>query len=575
MGFIIQGDGQRIAESFDGEPENAPLLVVDYHEPAVPYLVAIGAPLEFSTLPGALSVEKSYMVSGYQLTDDIDILAPADFEISTASGSSFGSSVTLLESGGIVPPTTIYVRFGRFSAGTSSGSLSHTSGGAGARNFAISGTAAIPFETASFQQNLAAYTGTVDTFLDATIPTSNHSTNTVLEVDSVPERHILLRFENVFGNGPSQIPLGATIESASLRIDVTAPSEEGAALHRMLQTWNDTDTWNTWGSGIDTNGLEAATISESGSDGSPEGTTSIDVMPDLQAWSDGDANHGWAWLRESGDDGWNFSSSEGGNPPKLTVAFTFGGAPDAEYDSDPVGGSTIDFADVQITVKSADAILNISNLGGADLTLSCSLGGANPGSFSHTACPPTLAPSVSVDITLNCTPGVINAHAATFDVVSNDADETNVSYNLSCNGIAPEIDPTPVAGSTLAFGDNAVGVASAGQSVLVENTGTTPLTLACAVSGAAPGSYNLTACPASIAASANVTVNCQPGSIGAQNASLDLSSNDADEAELSFGLTCNGTGAEFGSSPAAGANFDFGGVSVSTNSTISPIQGQQ
>jgi len=107
------------------------------------FITLTGVPLaEFSSLPGAPSAEQIYTVAGNGLTDDIVITAPSDFEISLTSGSGFASSLTLPQSGGSVPETTIYVRFNRGTEGTSSGEITHSSGGVVYRNVAVTGTAA-------------------------------------------------------------------------------------------------------------------------------------------------------------------------------------------------------------------------------------------------------------------------------------------------------------------------------------------------------------------------------------------------------------------------------------------------
>lgn len=64
------------------------------------------------------SGEQSFTVEGTNLTDDISISTPADYEISETSGSGFGTSITLTQSGGTVTTTTIYVRL---EAGLSTG----------------------------------------------------------------------------------------------------------------------------------------------------------------------------------------------------------------------------------------------------------------------------------------------------------------------------------------------------------------------------------------------------------------------------------------------------------------------
>ena len=123
------------------------------------------------------------------------------------------------------------------------------------------------------------------TRLQAGSPDANNSLATTLVVDRSPEQHILLRFDNIFGSNTGQIPPGSIILSAQLEINVTNSSVQGALLHRMLQTWSDTDTWSIWGSGINPNGTEAEIVANSSSGGSGTGFFAIDVTPDLQVWS--------------------------------------------------------------------------------------------------------------------------------------------------------------------------------------------------------------------------------------------------------------------------------------------------
>ncbi|MFP4664963.1 MAG: hypothetical protein ACLFM1_11100, partial [Bacteroidales bacterium] len=56
------------------------------------------------------SAEQTFTAEGSNLTDDITLTAPTNYEISETSGGGFGSSITLTESGGSVTTTTIYAR---------------------------------------------------------------------------------------------------------------------------------------------------------------------------------------------------------------------------------------------------------------------------------------------------------------------------------------------------------------------------------------------------------------------------------------------------------------------------------
>lgn len=65
----------------------------------------------FSYFVGAgPSTNQTFTCSGANLTNDITLTAPADYEISTSSGSGFGASLTLTQAAGTVSSTTIYVR---------------------------------------------------------------------------------------------------------------------------------------------------------------------------------------------------------------------------------------------------------------------------------------------------------------------------------------------------------------------------------------------------------------------------------------------------------------------------------
>ncbi|MDD5710196.1 MAG: hypothetical protein PHC77_06685 [Candidatus Marinimicrobia bacterium] len=58
------------------------------------------------------SAEQNFTVSGQDLTGDITLTPPSNYEISTGSGAAFSAAnpITLTESGGTLSATTIYVR---------------------------------------------------------------------------------------------------------------------------------------------------------------------------------------------------------------------------------------------------------------------------------------------------------------------------------------------------------------------------------------------------------------------------------------------------------------------------------
>lgn len=87
------------------------------------------------------SAYQAYTVSGSNLSEDITVTAPTNYEISISSGSGYGASLTLTESSGTVTTTTIYVRLkaGLGVAAYNGEVISHTSG-ATTKNVTCSGS---------------------------------------------------------------------------------------------------------------------------------------------------------------------------------------------------------------------------------------------------------------------------------------------------------------------------------------------------------------------------------------------------------------------------------------------------
>ena len=238
---------------------------------------------------------------------------PQSFDVPTSSNGVFVDGVH-------------YTRFTGLSGDTT---LTH----AHMSSFQIVEAAAIPksYTVALFQQGADSYSGTVDTCLQENRPAVDNSLAAELSVDtddpggSGLASQVLLRFDNIFGDGSGQIPTGpgVTITSARLELTTTNPGN-GGALHRMLQPWSDSDTWDLLHGGVQANGVEAFPIADlvAGENGGVAvNVSSFDVTVSLQAWlADPESNLGWAFLPFEGD-GWDFYSAEGAAPPRLIVNY--------------------------------------------------------------------------------------------------------------------------------------------------------------------------------------------------------------------------------------------------------------
>lgn len=180
-------------------------------------------------------------------------------------------------------------------------------------------------ETLTFQSGRNGYSGTVDTHLQEASPSADNGAASTVNVDTNDPHgtgqavHALLRFDDIVGDGSGQVPVGATVQSATLTLQ-TVDRGSGATLHRMLRNWSERDSWNSLGGGVQADGDEAVSSSDVNTGRVSTGTTTLNVTTSVRAWVGGSANYGWAFLPLGGN-GWDFSSAEGSTPPRLTVSF--------------------------------------------------------------------------------------------------------------------------------------------------------------------------------------------------------------------------------------------------------------
>jgi hypothetical protein len=86
------------------------------------------------------SLEKTFSVEGINLTADVDVSAPTDFEISLTSEGTFTSAVALTQTGGTLASTPVYVRLkASLGVNTYAGDATVSSAGTDAKTVALSG----------------------------------------------------------------------------------------------------------------------------------------------------------------------------------------------------------------------------------------------------------------------------------------------------------------------------------------------------------------------------------------------------------------------------------------------------
>ncbi len=245
---------------------------------------------------------------------------------------------------------------------------------------------------AVFQQGLSNYAGQEDTVLYSRTPDVNSGTEGSISPDQQDANGVrqgLVKFNDIFGNGAGQIPFGATINSATLIVDVVNDSNSSMlmSLYRMQQDWSEsTATWNSFGAipGVQASEGEASDLPPDAvlfdSDTSAENPLTagrFDVTRSLEYWASGAPNFGWL-IESAATNGWDFRTKESAQSQRPRLEITFN-AP----------ASTADFQFLNTEVMHAEghtgtttALVEVARLGdisaAASINYTVVAGGSNP-----------------------------------------------------------------------------------------------------------------------------------------------------------------------------------------------------
>ena len=173
---------------------------------------------------------------------------------------------------------------------------------------------------ATFQNGAAGYTAARDTHIRDDFPNNTYDTTTPLTVDldtsataGNQSAQSLVRFDNLIGVAPGQIPTDATILSAKLKLFAVASTGNTVnpiEVHRMLKDWTTSATWSSIGNGVHPDNLTASATPDFAYNPKVAGEPFFfDVSDSVQQWLDGAPNYGWALLPTGADD-YTFQSSE-------------------------------------------------------------------------------------------------------------------------------------------------------------------------------------------------------------------------------------------------------------------------
>jgi len=200
----------------------------------------------------------------------------------------------------------------------------------------------IPKTTTSFQEGTNGYTGQFDKAVGLAVNTLGSTvSNYFLDgrpSNASPDINGLLRFDNLFGNGPGQIPPGAEVIDARLFITTSTvgSAETGGPwiVDRLVVPVDANTTYASLGGDPNTatyDGFEGARGASSGIPVAGFGAQAAgqvgeaDVTELVQAWVDGEPNHGFSIISGGTTDGWSYNTVGNPNPvlrPRLQVTYT-------------------------------------------------------------------------------------------------------------------------------------------------------------------------------------------------------------------------------------------------------------
>lgn len=165
-----------------------------------------------TTITGTVSAAQTYTVSGSNLTADVIVTAPANFEVST-NGITYSGSVTLTRLGNVLlgQPVTVYARVKASApSGLYSASIDHTTTGGTTKSIAVSATVIAPKPTT--QATAVTFSAVTSTTFTVNWTNGNGANHLVLirgggAVNSNPVDGITYTAINSFGAG-SEIGTG-------------------------------------------------------------------------------------------------------------------------------------------------------------------------------------------------------------------------------------------------------------------------------------------------------------------------------------------------------------------------------
>lgn len=182
-----------------------------------------------SVAVGVPSAEQTFTVSGLRLLGNVNLTAPAQFEISLTSGSGFGGALSLAPTAGTLAATTIYVRYNPTGAGGASGTLTAASSTASTAQISLNGaivTTPTIFVSSTSLNFTSARLGLASPEQNFTVSGYNLTTSLAINVPSQFE--VSLTSGSGFGASVSLTPASGTVNPTTVFVRFMPTSLSGA-----------------------------------------------------------------------------------------------------------------------------------------------------------------------------------------------------------------------------------------------------------------------------------------------------------------------------------------------------------
>lgn len=274
-----------------------------------------------------------------------------------------------------------------------------------------------------------------------------------------------------------------------------------------------------------------------------------------------------------------------GNAPYTVTALQ--AADIAAYIANPASGTpspaatlstaALSFGSQVVQTSSGAMSANLTNTGSANLVLSTiTLGGTNAAEFTRggtCAAAASLAPAASCSVDVTFKPTAIGTRNATITIGHNATPNSSV-LSLTGTGTSAPVPAVGLSATTLAFGNQTVGMPSAIKSVTISNTGTANLVLGTiTTTGSNAADFAANKCSGSTLipnASCAVEVTFTPAALNSRTATLSIASN-ASGSPHGVALSGNGVAAPAAAVTLSPASLAFGNQTVGTTSAQKTI----